>query len=90
MKFAKENGYKIKVIKGYTFSRSSDVFKEFVNDVYKIKINPKDNTQKQTAKSILNNLLGRFGIRLEKCVTKVLSHKSYEVLCTRKAIISEQ
>lgn len=57
LKFAKENGYKIKVIKGYSFSRSKDVFKSFVNDVYKIKTDPIDTTQKQTAKSILNNLL---------------------------------
>jgi hypothetical protein len=58
--------------------------------VYKIKTNPKDNTQKQMAKSILNNLMGRFGIRLEKSVTKVLSYESYRVLTTRKAIISEK
>lgn len=66
------------------------MFKSFVNDVYKIKTNPIDTTQKQTAKSILNNLLARFGIRLEKSVTKVLTHKSLEVLSTRKAIISEK
>lgn len=48
----------------------------------------KDNTQKQTAKSILNNLLGRFGIRLEKSVTKVSSGKSFNILATRKAVIS--
>lgn len=90
LKFTSENGYSIKVIKGYTFNRSKDVFKEFVSDVYKIKTNPKDNTQKQMAKSILNNLMGRFGIRLEKSVTKVLSYESYRVLTTRKAIISEK
>jgi DNA polymerase type B, organellar and viral len=58
--------------------------------VYKIKTNPKDNTQKQMAKSILNNLMGRFGIRLEKSVTKILSLESYRVLVTRRAVISEK
>lgn len=90
LKFAEQNGYKIKVLKGYSFSKSKDVFKRFVNDVYSIKTNPKDNTQKQTAKSILNNLMGRFGIRLEKSVTKVLSGKSFDILSTRKAVISEK
>ena len=61
-----------------------------ITEVYKIKTNPKDNTQKQMAKSILNNLTGRFGIRLEKSVTKVLSYESYRILTTRKAIISEK
>lgn len=90
LKFAQENGYKIKVIKGYSFNRSKDVFKDFVKDVYSIKTNPKDSTQKQTAKSILNNLMGRFGIRLEKSVTKVMSGGSLDILSTRKAIISEK
>ena len=65
LKFAEQNGYKIEVIKGYSFNRSKDVFKDFVKNVYSIKTNPKDNTQKQTVKSILNNLMGRFG----KCLT---------------------
>lgn len=88
LKFAEENGSKIKVIKGYSFCRNKHVFKDLVKDVYNIKTNPKDNTQKQTAKSILNNLLGRFGIRLEKSVTKVSSGKSFNILATRKAVIS--
>lgn len=58
--------------------------------MYKIKTNPKDNTQKQMAKSILNNLMGRFGIRLEKSLTKVLSLESYRVLAIRKAVIGEK
>ena len=42
------------------------------------------------ANSILNNLLGRFGIRLEKSVTKVLSRETYRVLSTRKAVLGEK
>lgn len=88
LKFAKLNGYTIKVLKGYSFNRSKDVFKNFVSDIYKIKSFPKDDTQKQTAKSILNNLLGRFGIRLEKSVTKVLTSKNFHILSHTRAIIS--
>ena len=90
LKFASENGYLIRVIKGYSFNRSKDVFKEFVSDVCKIKTSPKDNTQKQMAKSILNNLMGRFGIRLEKSVKKVLSRETSRILATRKAVIGEK
>lgn len=66
LKFAKENGYKIKVIEGYTFSRESDTFKNYINNIYKKKANAVNKTQKVIAKSLLNNLLGRFGINLEK------------------------
>lgn len=62
LKFAKENGYKTKVLKGYNFDREIDVFKQYMNKVYNIKSNPLNPSQKSRAKSLLNNLLGRFGI----------------------------
>lgn len=77
LKFAQENGYKINVIKGYSFNRESDVFKEYVNRIYKIKSNPINKTQKSIAKSLLNNLLGRFGISLDKSVTEIVDEKRF-------------
>lgn len=77
LKFAQENGYTIQVIKGYTFNRELDVFKEYVNKVYSIKANTLDKTQKAIAKSLLNNLLGRFGIMLDKPVTDLVSIKKF-------------
>ena len=54
------------------------MFKDYVNRIYSIKSNPTNKTQKAVAKSLLNNLLGRFGINLEKSVTKVVSNNTFE------------
>ena len=78
LKFAKENGYKIKVLKGYNFNRQADVFKDYISKVYEIKSNPINQSQKAMAKSLLNNLLGRFGISLEKPITEILSYKEFD------------
>lgn len=78
LKFAKENGYKITVLKAYSFSREKNVFTNYVNKIYSIKSNPSNPAQKAMAKSLLNNLLGRFGINLEKPVTEVLSVKTFQ------------
>lgn len=48
------------------------MFKKYIDHIYNIKANPANNTQKSIAKSLLNNLLGRFGIRLDKSVTKIV------------------
>jgi hypothetical protein len=78
LKFAQENGYKIIVIKGYNFTREKDVFKNYVESIYNIKSNPKNRTQKAIAKSLLNNLLGRFGISLDKAITEIMSYNTFE------------
>lgn len=90
LKFAKNNGYKIKVLKGYNFNREVDVFKDYINKVYGIKSNPSNNSQKAVAKSLLNNLLGRFGINLEKPVNEVLSKKAFESKMAMYKIMSYQ
>lgn len=77
LKFAELNGYKIKVLKGYSFNRQADAFKDYIEKVYNIKSNPNNKTQKSIAKSLLNNLLGRFGINLEKPTTEMLTRKSF-------------
>lgn len=77
LKFAKENGYKITVLSGYSFSREYKVLDSYINKVYAIKSNPINPTQKSMAKSLLNNLLGRFGINLEKAITEVLTSKEF-------------
>lgn len=88
MKFAKKNGYIINVLKGYNFSREINVFKKYVEKLYNIKSNPINNTQKSMAKSLQNNLLGRFGINLEKAVTDLLTRKSFDIKSTMCKIMS--
>ena len=88
LKFAQQNGYKIKVLTGYTFNRKKDVFKDYINFVYDRKSNPINSTQKSMAKSLLNNLLGRFGIGLDKPVTEIVNHDDFERISTTKKIVS--
>ena len=57
LKFVKEYGYNISVIKGYTFSRSTNVFKSYVDSIYNHKVNAQNSTEKTLAKSLLNNLI---------------------------------
>jgi hypothetical protein len=63
LKFASKNGYKIKVIRGYIFNRESNVFKNYVDNIYKHKINSKKPELKSVSKFLLNSLLGRFGLK---------------------------
>ncbi len=88
MKFAEENGSKIKVLKGYIFNKEKDVFKSYIDKIYNIKSNPKNSTKKALAKSLLNNLLGRFGINLEKSVTDVMTNKEFETKSVMNKITS--
>ena len=78
LKFAEANGYIINVHRGYSFNKEPRVFDKYVNKIYSIKSDPINKTQKSIAKSLLNNLLGRFGINLEKSTTKVLTNKRFE------------
>ena len=88
LKFAKDNGYKITVLKGYEFNKQTNVFKDYINKIYSIKSNPINNTQKSMAKSLLNNLLGRFGINLEKPITDVVSTTTFDKYSLMYKIIS--
>ena len=83
-----ENGYKINVIKGYNFNRELNVFKKYIDKIYKIKSHPINKTQKGIAKSLLNNLLGRFGITLDRAVTKILNEKSFDIVSSMNKVVS--
>lgn len=56
--------------------------------MYNIKSNPINNTQKSMAKSLLNNLLGRFGITLDKSVTKLVTTKTFDEKAVMNKITS--
>lgn len=85
MKFAQLNGYKIKVINGYQFSRQANVFRSYIDSVFEHKSNNKNPVLKSICKLLLNSLLGRFGLDIEKFVTKIVDENIYtEILATRK------
>ena len=84
LKFAANNNYSIKVIKGYNFDRNENVFDQYVYDIYKVKSNS-DGHIKTIAKSLLNNLLGRFGMDINKPKTEIVNgNKLIEIQCSRR------
>lgn len=54
-----------------------NVFDSYTNTVFDKKLNAKDKAQKTTAKSFLNNLLGRFGMSIDKPVVKIISEQEF-------------
>lgn len=80
MKFAQNHGYKIKVLNGYTFNKCYDTFKNYINTIYKHKVNSTNIVERSIYKSLLNNLLGRFGIKLDKSITEIVSTKRFSIM----------
>jgi hypothetical protein len=68
--------------------KEKDVFKSYVDKVYSIKSNPKNSSQKAMAKSLLNNLLGRFGINLDKPITKIMKEVKYREISLMHKVTS--
>lgn len=92
LKFAQANGYKIDVLKGYSFNKVDSVFVDYINDLYLIKSN-KNNTDVTTrlmAKSLLNNLLGRFGMDYTKPITKICDISKLDKIALSKNIINHR
>jgi hypothetical protein len=85
LKFAHSNGYKIKIIKGYTFNKVEDVFKDYFEHLYNIKSHSSDEVERALAKSKLNNLIGKLGTSIDKYHTKIVSSEEFlDILNTRK------
>jgi hypothetical protein len=55
-------GYKIEILRGYTFDKTN-IFKEYINDLYEIKKSSnKDDPMYLISKLLMNSLYGRFGM----------------------------
>jgi hypothetical protein len=84
VKFASQHGYTIEVIEGYQFDRTTDIFTKYIKELYEVKSTTTDKVRKSLAKSMLNNLLGRFGLDINKFETRVVSKEEFEyILQTR-------
>jgi len=90
LKYAKSNGYKIRVIKGYSFNKVSNVLHTFVKSLYAEKSNNLDISVKQTAKLLLNSLLGRFGLDIHSSVTDIVSDQELQYIAISRKIIYEK
>ena len=85
LKYALSKGYDIEVKYGYTFNKVHKVFDKYINEFYGIKSRSANPAMKVIAKSLLNNLLGRFGLDINKMITRLLSYDEYlYILQTRE------
>lgn len=84
LKYAKDNGYDIQIIEGYAFDEIPSYFSEYILDLYDLK-SKTTGSQKSINKSLLNNLLGRFGLNIIKPISKILNKSKLDsLLSTRK------
>ena len=88
LKFAEKNGYKIFIHKGYSFDRVENVLDDYVNNLYKIKKNTKKSVERAISKSLLNNLLGRFGLDIHSSKTDIVDMDEYNEIAQTKNINS--
>lgn len=83
LKFAVSKGYTINVIKGYNFNKEENVFSEYVKDLYQIKSKSTGHI-KVIAKSLLNNLIGRFGMNIYKPITEIVQSEKLDLIITTR------
>jgi hypothetical protein len=58
-----------------------------VDDLYKVKSTTTNTTEKAITKSLLNNLLGRFGLDIYKSNTEIMSRDKYNEICQSKEVL---
>jgi hypothetical protein len=89
LKLARDNGYSIKVIKGYNFNKVEDVFSEYVAELHELKAKAVG-SRRAIIKSLLNNLLGRFGMNIIKPITKSVNREQYNYIISTRRITSDR
>ena len=89
LKFAVENGYSVDVIKGYNFNRVSNVFTNYVTDLYNIKCSTLDKVERDIVKRLLNHLLGRFGLNIVKPTTKCVNGEELSLIFSTNKVIGK-
>jgi len=62
---------------GYNFEKGKDLFKDYVYNLYHIKINSTNHVEKNICKLILNSLYGRFGMKEIEGTIKIITDKEY-------------
>lgn len=84
LKFAKKHGYEIQVIRGYNFNKIENIFTNFVDDLFNIRLK-EQGLKKSIAKLLLNSSFGRFGMSISKPETAIVNlNKLDTLLSTRK------
>lgn len=86
LKFARDCAWDVKVIRGLNFNKIDSVFKEYVKDLYDMK-SKEVGAKKQIAKSLLNNLIGRFGLNIVKPITRILKEKDKDLISSTRQVL---
>nr|QWO71437.1 DNA polymerase [Termitomyces sp. T123] len=89
LKASRDYGYKIQVIGGFKFEKSSCLFNSFVKDIFEKRIEAKNNgliSLQYIFKLILNSLYGRFGMKNVENKLEVLEKDKAEKLLRNKNI----
>ena len=89
LKFARLHGYDITVIKGYNFNKIDSVFKDYIHNIFEIK-NNSTGSLRTIAKSLLNNLIGRFGLDWVKPITETVNVKKRDFIASTRIIHSQK
>lgn len=71
-------GYKIKFLKGFKYCKEASIFKDYVKDLYELRLDSKSDDMKNIAKLLLNSLYGRFGMKVFIEGTKFLNEEELE------------
>jgi hypothetical protein len=80
IKYALKYGYQINIEYCYQFKRGKDLFKDFVEDHYKLKRSALDPVQRTTAKLFLNSLYGRMGMKHIDTSMEIVDKRGAELL----------
>lgn len=78
LRFAMENGVRIRIIKGYIWIRSVYLFREFVDHYYALRMANAGNAMNYICKILLNSLYGKFGQRENKSVLRRLDYEQFK------------
>lgn len=82
-------GYKFNIIKGYYFEKAN-IFKEFVEDLYNLRLKyPKSDPMNMIAKLLMNSLYGKFGMDPDLALNKfyIVNDIELDNLMNDKSII---
>lgn len=89
LEFVQNHGYEIKIHRGYNFNKVDNVFKSYVEQLYAIKACSKG-SKKLMAKYLLNSLTGRFGMQIDKRITKDCTLEEYNKIVKTREVFNEK
>ena len=72
IKEAIKYGYKFEVEFSYTFNRTEDVFRKYVEELYQDKVTATDVATRNISKLLLNSLYGKFGMNEIDSIIKIM------------------